>query len=279
MKRTIRKEFSMVPSVQLRSERPAPTYLTPAIPIRLNDNQKSLIYAQVDTGAQMCCISKSLIANMLRMRSQYVGEILVDTFGGQRHLKILKINVVICDQDEAPWLRLDDVPFAVLDSNSLAAGHTGIILGYDSFLSHIRLTLDYPKGKLIVSAPRKLLASQTTVAHPHMPTRIREAEALARSGGFTSAVVLLAAGLEEVLEEFSGQRLKKNFWLGDKRVAEQILPKNLSARMSEIRELRNRAVHGKVGARGVKPEEARRAIQNAKTIIVFLQSMRSDRNK
>src|SRR5215831_7223743 len=113
MKRTTAKVFDLLPSLQQREESLAPAAFVPAVPVRVEVENGPATYAIVDTAAKISVASRQLLS--AGSDTPVVGSIRLKGLSGQDTVvQIVKISLMLCDTDFSPWLRLVDVPFALV---------------------------------------------------------------------------------------------------------------------------------------------------------------------
>ena len=140
-------------------------------------------------------------------------------------------------------------------------------MGYDSFLSKLRLSLDYHKKEARVSAPIEFEILEAKSTKHYLPSSIIEAGNLIRMGSYKAALPMIVVGLEEVLvtkfDEFDQRKpisyLLKQNWLSNKAKSD----------LKKVVDLRNHAVHGF----GLVPIEKKEAQMALRTIIRIIESI------
>jgi len=264
MKRTTSRSFKLIPSVQSRSETLAPISLTPALPVRFSEGDDRTVYARVDTGAQISLLDESLGQSIGNIRRYLTREIQVQKMGRITRADIVKANLIICDEEFLSWIRLTDVPFAILPLKQRESG-SDIILGFDSCLANLRMIIDYPKKTLRVTAPMRLSILDESVDYV-LPSRVQEGERLIKLGSYDAAIALIYAGLEEVL----GAVVGVEHFAPSSRISDMLLQKgvsdNILVNFDFLRKLRNKAVHGSTEGR-VTAKEAKQFLHKSKAII------------
>ncbi len=177
---------------------------------------------------------------------------------------IVKANLIICDEEFLSWIRLTDVPFAILPLKQRESG-SDIILGFDSCLANLRMIIDYPKKTLRVTAPMRLSILDESVDYV-LPSRVQEGERLIKLGSYDAAIALIYAGLEEVL----GTVVGVEHFAPSSRISNMLLQKgvsdNILVNFDFLRKLRNEAVHGSTEGR-VTAKEAKQFLHKSKAII------------
>src|SRR5262249_41910772 len=137
----------------------------------------------------------------------------------------------------------------------------GLVLGFDSCLALLRLTIDYPRRQFRVSAPVCMLVVQEKKASPPLPSRIIEAERLLALGSYAAAVALAMAGIEEIFAEFARDIPVGSNWVRQlEHATTTLLDEERRQLFRQLRTIRNRAVHGSHTQR-VSAAEARTAIR------------------
>jgi hypothetical protein len=269
MKRTTTKVFDLLPSLQQREESLAPAAFLPAVPVRLEVEDGPATYAIVDTAAKISMASRQLI--MAGPNTPIAGSIRMKGVGGQDTVaQIVKTSLMLCDTDFSPWLQLMDVPFALVSEQEKEGAD--LVLGFDSCLARLRLTIDYRRRQLRVSAPVCMLVGQERKASSPLPSRIIEAERLLALGSYEAAVALAMAGVEEIVAEFI-----RDIPTGSNRVHQlehsttTILDAQRRQLFRQLSAIRNRAVHGPHTPQ-VSAAEARTAIQAAQELTNWIQS-------
>jgi hypothetical protein len=132
--------------------------------------------------------------------------------------------------------------------------------------------MDYPKGKVSVSASIKWLRATADQSSPALSARIREGEKLFRMGSYDAAVAMLAAGLEEYLQEYVPMqqsistlgRLSRFLELGT-------LGPEFQTQLATVMDIRRRAVHG-TDRESVDRAEAEKVRRAVRTILKKLPS-------
>jgi DNA-binding CsgD family transcriptional regulator len=163
--------------------------------VKLQAHRALSVYATIDTGSQLSVISEQ-IANQLELRRDRSSALYV-AGAGRIEAELSQADVLICDEAFSPWIELTAVPFAIAENPQ-----TGVVLGYESCLARLRVTLDYPAKVVEVEATRSLLAKRRR--NDGIPARIDEGAELITSGSYTSGVILLSAGVEELLRRALG---------------------------------------------------------------------------
>jgi hypothetical protein len=275
MKRTTAKTFEMIPSVQSRTDLPAPITFIPALPVRLEEMPGLTSYAVVDTGAEISTVTSEFFQNIGAMKKP-IGSIVVATDGTLLTVEIVKFSLLVCDKDFSPWLRLNDVPFALLPGR-VPPTRSKIVLGVDACLSNLRLDIDYPHQKIKVTASHRLLSSELETDEPELPTRIREGKRLIELGSYAAAVAMIAAGLEEAVISYLGSPVEHRQTWGQLRelMTKEGLSRTSRQRVSEIIHIRNLAVHGAPGE-SISEVEAKNVLNNARAIILELANLSSN---
>jgi hypothetical protein len=273
MKRTTAKTFEMIPSVQSRIDLPAPITFIPALPVRLEEMPGLTFYGVVDTGAEISIITSEVFKNS-GLPKKPVGNVMISTGENVQTVEIIKFSLAICDKDFSPWLRFNDVPFALMPERALYTRNK-IVLGVDGCLSNLRLDIDYPHQKINVTASRRLLSSESDIDEPELPSRIREGKELIELGSYASAVTMIAAGLEEVVISYLGSSIESRRTWGQLRglMTHEGLSPESRQRVSDIMRIRNIAVHGASG-QSVSEVDARNALNHARAIILELANLR-----
>lgn len=275
MKKTTSKVFRLIPSVQQRAEAMAPISLMPALPARVGNEQAPPTIALVDTGAQVSCLRSSFVERLKIPTRSVLREAFVSASGRRIRCDIVRTDLVVCDQDFTAWIRLRDVPFAVMDDQILGSREVDAILGYDSCLANLRLGLDYPQKTLRVSAASNLLVRSHEKGEVPVPTRILEAEGLIKSGSYISGIALIAEGLQEALELYLQRPLPGPQWLAAATPEIHGLPPKIVDYYGKMQALRNKVVHGMTG-QSVVAKEARLALRYAKAILRELAYLAKD---
>jgi hypothetical protein len=268
MKRTTSKIFDLLPSVQRREESLAPAALVPAIPVRLGAEDGLPTYAIIDTGAKISSASKHLLSSVPNTSPSVPMSV---RMGGGKTLAthLVKTELVLCDTQFSPWIRLHEVPFVLGDPS---ADGVDLVLGYDACLALLRLTLDYPRRRLHISGSIKLLATRQEAQTLPVPSRIIEAERLFAMGSYEAAVALAFAGIEEVFVELTRDIPVGANWSDHLRNwSKKHLDKRRQRLLQELTATRNRAVHPTARER-VSATEARAALKSAHDLVSWLHS-------
>jgi hypothetical protein len=269
MKRTTTKVFDLLPSLQQREESLAPAAFLPAVPVRLEVEDGPATYAIVDTAAKISTASKQLIR--AGPNTPIGGSIRMKGVAGQDTVaQIVKTSLMLCDTDFSPWLQLMDVPFALVPEQEQEGAD--LVLGFDSCLARLRLTIDYPRRQLRVSAPVCMLVVQERKASSPLPSRIIEAERLLALGSYEAAVALAMAGVEEIVAEFTRDIPVGSNWVRQlEHSTTTILDEQRRQLFRQLYAIRSRAVHGPHIPQ-VSAAEARTAIRAAQELANWLQS-------
>jgi hypothetical protein len=269
MKRTTTKIFDLVPSLQQREESLAPTAFLPAVPVRIEVEGGPTTYAIIDTAAKISVASRRLIR--ADPNTPIGGSIrLKGSDGRDTKTQIVKTSLTLCDTDFSPWLRIADVPIALAPEQEQEGAD--LVLGFDSCLALLHLTIDYPRRQLRVSAPVCLLITQENIATPPLPSRIIEAERLLALGSYEAAVALAMAGVEEIFTEFAREvPVGSNWGYELKHLTTTLLDEQRRQLFRQLSEIRNRAVHGP-HTQQVSAADARMAIRAAQEVVNWIQS-------
>lgn len=263
MKKATLKKYSLVPSLQLRGEGQSPTALLPVVPVQIDGVNEQPGYAIIDTASKISWLRDDVVAK-LSLRS--AGSVEQATPAGPRFFPIVKLNVTLLDPEFGPWVRLPEVPFIVRRD----VGETGIsvALGFDSCLVNLRLTIDYSRKQLSVSAPPRFVIGGVIRSPTSLPSRIAEAERLLELGSYHAAVALAAAGLEELLIQSQGANAVWETRLARSWAAEAFDDVQLKE-FTSLWALRNTAVHGGPG-KTISRREATAAVGSAKYLAEWL---------
>jgi hypothetical protein len=269
MKRTTTKVFNLLPSLQQREESLAPAAFLPAVPVRVEVEDGPATYAIVDTAAKISVASKQLLR--AGPNTPIGGSMRMKGLGGQDTVvQIVKTSLILCDTEFSPWLRLMDVPFALVPEQEKEGAD--LVLGFDSCLALLRLTIDYPRRQLRVSAPVCMLVVQERKAASPLPSRIIEAERLLALGSYETAVALAMAGVEEIFAEFARDIPMGSNWVRQlEHSTTTILDEQRRQLFRQLYAIRNRAVHGPHTPQ-VSAAEARTAIRAAQELANWIQS-------
>jgi hypothetical protein len=232
--------FKLIPSKQSRTDYPAPMYFMPALPVRFEQGHSDLNYAIVDATAEISSMQRSLLKSIKHSKKTYDHYIFKDSTTQVKEAEIILISLYLCNPIDEPWLIFYDVPFAIIDQSSKE--HQRITLGYNSFLSKLRLSFDFPRKELRISAPIEYEVLKAKSIKYYLPSAITEAENLISIGSYKAAFSMIRAGLDEVLvtkyndidkQKLISHLLKQN-WMFTK----------LKSDLKEFIRLRNEAVHG-----------------------------------
>jgi hypothetical protein len=233
--------------------------LFPAVPVRINGHDGEPRYALVDTSAAV-----SRISNTLWHRLSVTAQ------NDARHRSDRpRLSLTVCDEDFRPWLNFPGVPFE-LD----ASGEPGpddsedLVLGFESCLANLRVSVDYPGRVLTISSSARWLIPTplNSIGEISVPRRIEEGKELLKRGAYSSAVAMLVAGLEELLlSRRPGGALTVG--VSSHRLLEwpAKTPKSQQA-VQFLDSLRNRAVHGRERD-AISRAEAQQAFRKAKLLI------------
>ena len=267
MKRRSSNIYKLIPSKQSRSNSTASMSFIPAIPVILKKEQSTLQYALIDTTAEVSMIDKSIIANMDLISKVYSSGKVRDMSGGTSVFEVLYIELIICGPLGEPWIEFHNVPFVVTKTNSI--DKPDIVIGYDSVLAHLRLSLDFPRKELRISAPVEFEVLSEKGSKQFLPSSIIEAENLIRMGSYRSALPMIISGLEEVLSSKIDERnLRKpiNYLMN-----QNWLSNRMKGELRKAIDLKNHAVHG-LGLVKIRKNEAQSAMRTIKKIIVQIQT-------
>jgi hypothetical protein len=269
MKRTTTKGFDLLPSLQQREESLAPAAFLPAVPVRVEEEDGPTTYAVVDTAAKISVASKKLVR--AGPNTPIGGSMRMKGLSGQDTVvQIVKTSLILCDTEFSPWLRLMDVPFALVPEQEKEGAD--LVLGFDSCLARLRLTIDYPRRQLRVSAPACMLVTQERKAASPLPSRIIEAERLLALGSYEAAVALAMAGVEEIVAQSARDIPMGSNWVRQlERSTTTILDEQRRQLFRQLSAIRNRAVHGPHTPQ-VSAAEARTAIRAAQELANWIQS-------
>ena len=273
MKTKPSRAYSLIPSVRDKTGVPGVVSFVPALPVHLLPPHGLQMYGVVDTTAKIGTISTSTLERLqagVKTRDER----------GLMHVElsnIVKLGVVICDSGFRPWLRMTDVPFAVVAEANAGEIETKLTLGFDSCLEHLDLTIDYPRRMLTVRAARQLASEKTQGSGSGVSSRIREGEQLIKLGSYRAGITMLAAGLEELAMDYLPQRAGSNqltsnlpsldTWgqlRGLFRESEELSPK-LRQHLNLLINWRNQAVHGS--------EKWRMTERDAKRAIIYVREL------
>lgn len=265
MKRRTSNTYKLIPSKQSRVDSLAPMFFVPALPIRLEQEQGDLHYAMIDATAEISVVHRSLLTDIKKHKKTYDYLVVRGSTSQATEAEIILISLFLCTPIGEPWLEFNDVPFAIIDQNLIE--HQRLLLGYDMFLSKLRLALDFPRKELRVSAPIEFEISEAKSSKHYLPSSIIEAENLIRMGSYKAALPMIVAGLEKVLvtkfAEINHRRpisyLLNQNWLSNKAKSD----------LKKVIDLRNHAVHG-FGLVPIKNKEAQMAL---KTIIRIIDNI------
>jgi hypothetical protein len=240
-------------------------FFVPALPVRLEQENGDLHYAMVDATAEISVAHRSLVKSIKQYKKTHGYYVLTDTLGQTVQAEIILISLFLCNPIGEPWLQFYDVPLALVDQNM--AEQLRLLLGYDSFLSNLKLSFDFPRKEVRVSAPIDFEILKARTTKHHLPSSIKEAETLIRMGSYTAALPMIVAGLEEVLvtkfDEINRSKLISYLldqnWLSNKTKSD----------LKKVVDLRNHAVHG-FGLVPIKKKQAQMALR---TIIRIIESI------
>jgi hypothetical protein len=269
MKRMTTKVFDLLPSLQQREESLAPAAFLPAVPVLVGPADGPATYAIVDTAAKISVASRQLVG--VGPNTPIGGSMRIKGLGGQDTVvPIVKTTLTLCDTDFSPWLRLLDVPVALVSEQEKEGAD--LVLGFDSCLARLRLTVDYPRRQFRVSAPVCLLVVQEKKATSPLPSRMIEAERLLAHGSYEAAVALAMAGVEEVFAEFVRDiPMSSNWLLQLEHSTTALLDEPRRQLFRQLNAIRNRAVHGPQ-TQQVSASEAKMAVHAAQELANWVQS-------
>ena len=256
--------YKLIPSKPSRSDSRASIFFIPALPVRLEQEQGDLHYAMVDATAEISIAHRSLINKIKQYKKTHEYYELRGATG-QLRAEIILISLFLCTPIGESWLEFHDVPIVLVEQDMTE--HRQLLLGYDSFLSKLRLSFDFPKKQVRVSAPVDLEIMKTRSTKPYLPSSIKEAENLIRMGSYKAALPMIVAGLEEVLVTKSVEINHRNSisyllnqnWLSD----------NTKSDLRKVFTLRNHAIHG-LGLVSINKNQAQMALR---TIIRIIESI------
>ncbi len=264
MKRRTSNTYKLIPSKQSRSNSTAPMSFIPALPVRLNRVQDELHYALLDPTKEISMVDISIFDNIDNTSSPYTYAQIRDQYNQMKTVKVINISVFLCSPTGEPWLEFHYVPFIIAMRDMMDNQH--LILGYDSLLSHLRLTLDFPRKELRVSTPIGFEILLTKKGKQYLPSSIIDAENLINIGSYQASLPMIVFGLEEVLmtkfNEIKNQPityLLEQNWLSNKTKSD----------LKKILELRNHAVHG-FGLVKIEKKDAQMALRTIKKIIEYI---------
>jgi len=268
MKRRSSNLYKLIPSIQSRSNSTAPMSFIPAVPVILKGEQSTLQYALIDTSAEISVIDKSIVENMDLESKVYSSAKIRDVSGRTTTHKVLYIELIVCGPIAEPWIEFHNVPFVVTKTNSI--DKPGIVIGYDSILAHLRLSFDFPRKELRISAPIEFELLSEKSSKQFLPSSIIEAENLIRMGSYRAALPMIISGLEEVLSSKIDERnlrkpisyLMNQNWLSD----------GMKSELRKAIDLRNHSVHG-LGLVQIKKKDVQNAMRSIKKIILQFQSL------
>jgi hypothetical protein len=274
MKRTTTKIFDLVPSLQQREESLAPAAFLPAVPVRIEVEDGPATYAIIDTAAKISVANRKLVK--VDPNTPISGSTRMKGPGGQETIvHIVKTSLIVCDTDFSPWLRLIDVPIALVPEQEQEGAD--LVLGFDACLALLHLTIDYPRQQFQVSAPVCMLVIQEGKATAPLPSRIIEAERLLTSGSYEAAVALAMAGVEEVFAEFARDMSAGSNWGHElKHLTTTLLDEQRRQLFRQLSAIRSRAVHGP-HTQHVSAAEASMAIRAAQELANWVQSEHGSR--
>jgi hypothetical protein len=252
------KTYQLIPSSGSEEFSPHSMSLVPALPVRLGQIGGPTRYGVVNPGAQISMMAWSIASSMdVPMEAPHLR---IRTESGLARATVIRADLAICDEQFQDWIQIPEVPFLVLsESSDLPRGQ--LILGFDHCLSHLKLTIDYPRGILRVTAPLALRAKNK---HPRFSEAwLGEARKLYELGSYQEAVAFAALAFEEASRV--GEAGEVSFGL-----RERVLMANRAAHVSpdvadRFVSLRNMAVHG--SRAGISKEEALEAIRIANRLI------------
>lgn len=268
MKRRSSNIYKLIPSKQSRSNSTAPMSFIPAIPVRLKDDQDRLHYALIDTGAEISVIDESILENIASKYTTYSYAKVRDVSGRMNQLRIIYMELIICTPIGEPWLSFHNVPCAVTKTKPI--GRPGILIGYDSVLSNLRLSLDFPRKELRISAPIDFELLSEKSSKQYLPSSLIEAENLIRMGSHQAALPLIISALEEALSskvDENNHRKPISFLMN-----QNWLSYKMKVELKKAINLRNHAVHG-LGLIQIKKNDVQSAMHTIKTIIARIQGI------
>ncbi|MBI9086699.1 MAG: hypothetical protein JEZ11_24090 [Desulfobacterales bacterium] len=268
MKRRSSNIYKLIPSKQSRSNSTAPMSFIPAIPVRLKADQDRLQYALIDTTAEISVIDESILKNMDSKSKPYSYANVQGVTGIIAKLKIIYMELIVCTPIGEPWLAFHNVPFVVTKTKPI--DRPGMLIGYDSALSNLRLSLDFPRKELRISAPIDFELLSEKSSKQYLPSSIIEAENLIRMGSYRAALPMIISALEEVLSSKIAENnhrspisyLMNQNWLSNR----------MKGELKKAIDLRNHAVHG-FDLIPIKKKEAQSAMRTIKTIIAQIQGI------
>lgn len=271
MKRRTSNTYKLIPSKQSRSNSSAPMSFIPALPVKLNKESGDLHYAILDATAEISVADESILKNINHNVRPYKYTKEQDSVYQISNANIIYISIFLCTPVGEPWLNFHEVPLVITKRKMY--DHRRLVLGYDSILSNLRLTFNFPKKELRVSAPIDLEVLTETGANYFLPSSIIEAENLIRMGSYRAALPMIVSGLEEVLiyqvaGTMSNGKSKPISYLLD----QNWLSKKTKTDLKKIIELRNHAVHG-LGLVKIEKKETQVALRLIKKIIADILNL------
>ena len=268
MKRRSSNIYKLIPSKQSRSNSTAPMSFIPAIPVILKGERATLQYALIDTSAEISVIDKSVMEHMDLEYKVYSFAKARGTSGRITDLKVIYIELIVCSPIGEPWLEFHNVPFVVTETNS--NDKPDIVIGYDSVLANLRLSLDFPRKELRISAPIEFELLSEKSSKQLLPSSLIEAENLIRMGSYRAALPMIISGLEEVLSsKIDEMNLTKPI---SYLINQNWLSNRMKGELRKAIDLRNHAVHG-FGLVEIKKKDAQSAMRTIKKIIEQIQCL------
>jgi hypothetical protein len=248
-------QYKLVPAVAPSEDRFHPTSFFPAIPIRFGADWTRVVYARLDVAQSVSVVDASLAINI--------------AFDFSPLDQGRKVDVVVLRPDHSPWMQVDAVPFELRPPDPLHEEATGVTLGYESFLSALKLAFDFPRRTFTISAPQRFLLPRPRRSGEQFPNSILEAERLIALGSYSSAVASLLSGIEQALPPTADlpSTYSSSSSAGLSRTVASITGDlELSSLVLVVSQLRNRAVHGTHMEQPTK-EEAEEALKASKKVI------------
>jgi hypothetical protein len=267
------KTFSLVPSVRTKGDTTAPMSVLPAVPVFLPDRGNLSTLGIIDPGAAVSCISLKLLEDSRFGSSNPERHVAINMAGSVIQVPMITTDLIIADAEFNPWLRIHRMSFAVMPESQWVSEAAAIILGYPGCLEHLTVRFDFPHRVVSISAPAKLDLKHRKESEPVQSSRLQEAEVLARIGSYDSAIVMAAAGIEEVVRTVwpSGPtEIQRSPLLRLK----ARLPSDLQPSLASVMQFRNEAVHG-VREKTFTKTEAERVIHAAWRIVRHLSKQES----
>jgi hypothetical protein len=261
MKHKLSRNFRLVPALEPQEGTLSPAAFFPAIPVSIGEMSQPIVYATLDVSLQISRLSPQLL------KQANIPSIDADHPASPQGIILLHLPVTIRDQDLEPWLYFRNIPFSIAPELGTGTNASQMVLGSRGFLAHIRLSIDFPRKTMRITPPRRFLVAQPPSRAVAMPSSLVQAEDLIDAGSYSSAVVLIASGLEQsLLPPMRGMYSSSTSGELAESVRRSTGDPALSNAVLQMYGVRNRAVHGTEQDR-ITEAEAREVLSTAKRLL------------